>query len=458
MIIPDPIAPKPSRSNPRVLVVDDEKNIRATLTMCLESIGCEAVAVANGAAAMSEMARGVFELAFVDLRLARESGLDLIPRLLSANSSMAIVMVTAFADFDTAVQAVRRGAWEFVAKPFTPAQIRHLVQKVAEKRALAARLSDLQSQLASTVPEADISSLSGRMRSLVETALRVASTDATVLLRGENGTGKGVLARAIHAHSARAARPFVVVNCPALSDELLATELFGHVRGAFTGAVRDQPGRVETAQGGTLFLDEIGDISPIIQAKILRFLQDREFERVGETETRRADVRLIAATNRNLEEAVAAGRFREDLLYRLNVIDLRLPALRERSEDILPLANRFLAFFGRGAGRHDLALSPAAEAALQAYPWPGNVRELRNAVERAVILWPASIIEPSAFPDRIAQTQTDSAILGGHFTLDRIEREHIVRVVASAATLEEAATILGIDSSTLYRKRKRYEQ
>jgi NtrC-family two-component system response regulator AlgB len=451
---------QPLPFRPRVLVVDDEKNIRSTLSLCLEGIGCDVVAVGGGAAALAELARRPFDLAFVDLRLAHESGLDLIPKLVAAHASLVIVMITAYADFDTAVEAIKRGAWDFLPKPFSPAQIRHVVDKFAERHDLAARMDDLARRLASAAPDPDHdpSSRSPRMRQALETAMRVALSDASVLLRGENGTGKGVLARAIHARSARAARPFVVVNCPTLSDELLASELFGHARGAFTGAVRDQPGRVETAEGGTLFLDEIGEIPQQLQTKLLRFLQEREFERLGETETRRADVRIIAATNRDLEEAVAAGRFREDLLYRLNVVEIRIPALRERPEDILPLANRFLGFFARTAGRHDLALSRAAEEALLAYPWPGNVREMRNAIERAVILWPARVIEPSAFPDKIAQTQLGVPTLGGDFGLDAIEREHILRVLARTSTLEEAATILGIDSSTLYRKRKRYEQ
>jgi NtrC-family two-component system response regulator AlgB len=443
---------------PRVLVVDDEKNIRTTLSLCLDGMGCEAVAVANSRSALQEVERGPFDLAFVDLRLGKESGLELVPRLLTANANVLIVMITAFADVENAVQAVKRGAWDFLPKPFTPAQIRHLVEKLVEHRDAGWRMAELETQLAALTPEADLSSRSPRMRLVVETALRIALTDATVLLRGENGTGKGVLARSIHAHSPRAARPFVVVHCPVLSDELLVSELFGHARGSFTGAVRDQPGRVEIAEGGTLFLDEIGDISPSLQAKLLRFLQDRAFERIGEQETRHADVRIIAATNRNLEEAVAAGKFREDLLYRLNVLELALAPLRERAEDILPLARRFLAFFGRNAGRHDLDFSRAAEEAMQAYSWPGNVRELRNAVERAVILWPARIVEPGAFPDKIAQAQRRAPVLGGDFTVEGIEREHILRVLGRTGTLEEAAAILGIDSSTLYRKRKRYEQ
>jgi NtrC-family two-component system response regulator AlgB len=248
-----------------------------------------------------------------------------------------------------------------------------------------------------------------------------------------------------------------VVNCPTLSEELLASELFGHARGAFTGAIRDQAGRVEMAQAGTLFLDEIGEISPGLQAKLLRFLQERRFERVGENKTRHVDVRVLAATNRNLEADVQSGRFREDLLYRLNVIEVQTPPLRERSEDIVRLARRFLEFFARATRRVTPELSVAAEQALLAYSWPGNVRELRNAIERAVILWPAQVMEPQAFPERIAAHAAAGPQLGGDFTLDTIEREHILRVLARTATQEEAAQILGIDSSTLWRKRKKYE-
>jgi len=267
-----------------------------------------------------------------------------------------------------------------------------------------------------------------------------------------------VLARALHAQSPRRPHPFVVVNCPTLSEELLASELFGHAKGAFTGAVRDQAGRVEAAQNGTLFLDEIGEISPGLQAKLLRFLQDKEFERVGETLTRRADVRVVAATNRDLESDVKNGRFREDLLYRLNVIELHIPPLRERPEDLLPLAHKFLTFFARSARRPTQELSATAAAALQSYGWPGNIRELRNAIERAVILWPAQVIEPAAFPERIAAQSVLSPRLGGDFTLEAIEREHILQVIAHTPTLEDAARILGIDSSTLWRKRKRYDE
>jgi NtrC-family two-component system response regulator AlgB len=266
------------------------------------------------------------------------------------------------------------------------------------------------------------------------------------------------MARWLHAQSHRAGGPFMVISCPTLSEELLASELFGHARGAFTGATRDREGRLEAAQGGTVFLDEVSDISPALQANLLRFLQEKQFERLGENRTRRADVRIVGATNRNLEEEVKAGRFREDLFFRLNVVQIILPPLRERREDIPLLARRFLDFFARQARRPTPELSTAAFDALLSYAWPGNIRELRNVLERAVILWPAQIIEPEALPEQIVSQASAAPVLGGHFSLEQIEREHLLKVLTRTATLEEAAHILGIDPSTLWRKRKKYEE
>jgi len=440
-----------------VLIIDDEKNIRVTLATCLESMTCQVTAVASPDAALAALARQPFDLTFLDLRLGQENGLDLIPKLLAVAPDLAIVIITAYATVDTAVEAIKRGAKDYLSKPFTPAQIRHLVGRLAEQRHLTTRIRDLEARLQEAVPEVDIETTSPKMRAVFDVLARIAPTDAPVLLRGENGTGKGVAARLLHMQSARSAKPFVTVNCPTLSEELLASELFGHIRGAFTGAVRDQPGRVEMADGGTLFLDEIGEIAPGLQAKLLQFLQDKQFERLGENKTRYADVRVIAATNRDLETDIKIGRFREDLLYRLNVIEVTLPPLRERPEDILRLARWFLAFFARGARRLPPELSPTAEQTLLTYAWPGNVRELRNAIERAVILWPAQMIEPSAFPERIASHAALGPQLGGDYTLEGIEREHLLRVLARTSTLEEAAQVLGIDASTLWRKRKKYE-
>ncbi len=439
----------------RVLVVDDEKNIRATLALCLEGLGCHVAQAASGAAALEAARLEAFDLAFCDLRLAQESGLDLVPRLLAERPGLEVVVITAYATVDTAVEAMRRGAKDYLPKPFSPAQIAHLVERARERRALERRLLDLETRLEQAEPEVTLDTASPRMQAVLEVIGRAAAHDVSVLLRGEHGTGKGVLARLIHSRSPRRDRPFVVVNCPTLSEELLASELFGHARGAFTGAVKDQEGRVEAAEGGTVFLDEIGEISPGLQAKLLRFLQEKRFERIGENRTRSADVRIVAATNRDLEAEMKAGRFREDLLYRLNVVEVTVPPLRERAEDVLPLARRFVAFFARQARRAPPELSPAAERSLSAYPWPGNVRELRNAIERALILASGQVLEPESFPERIA-SQPTTPVLGGDFTAEEIEREHVLRVLARAPTLEDAARILGVDASTLWRKRRKW--
>ncbi|MGN6720470.1 MAG: sigma-54-dependent transcriptional regulator [Candidatus Binatia bacterium] len=450
--------PSPRPEKLRVLVVDDEKNIRTTLSLCLEQLGCDVSAVSSWQGALQAIAKHPYELAFLDIRLGEANGLDLIPKLLADCPNLSIVVMTAYATIDSAVAAVKRGAIDYLPKPFQPAQIRHVMDQCMQARELRRQLTDLENRLSEAAPEVELESDSANVRVVLETARRAAASDAAILLRGESGTGKTVLARMMHSLSPRSTRPFVVVNCPTLSEELLASELFGHSRGAFTGAVRDQPGRVEVAEGGTLFLDEIGDISPALQAKLLRFLEAKEFERLGENQTRRANVRTIAATNRDIEDHVRRGLFREDLLYRLNVITLQLPALRERPEDILRLARRFLFFFAKSARRRPQELSKAAEQALRSYSWPGNIRELRNAIERAAILWPAQTIEPEAFPAHISgQTKAITAQLGSDMTLEAIEREHISRVMARTSTLDEAAAILGIDASTLWRKRKKYE-
>jgi NtrC-family two-component system response regulator AlgB len=439
----------------RVLIVDDEKNIRTTLGVCLESIGCQVAQASTSEAALEALRHAPFDLAFLDLRLGQESGLDLLPRLLAERPGLDVVMITAYATFDTAVEAVKRGAADYVPKPFTPSQVRLIVERLAARRAEAATRTELESRLAEAAPDITLETGSPRMRAVLDVVQRAALSEAPVLLRGENGTGKGVLARALHAGSQRLGRPFVVVNCPTLTDELLASELFGHAKGSFTGAVRDQPGRVEAAEGGTVFLDEIGEISPGLQSKLLRFLQEKVFERVGESRTRTADVRVVAATNRDLEAEVKTGRFREDLLYRLNVVEVTVPPLRERPEDILPLAHRFLSFFAAGSKRPVPTLSEEASRALLAYPWPGNVRELRNVMERAVILSSVQVLEVENLPDRLQAQVSVVPVLGGSFSADEIEREHLLRVLAWAPTMEEAARILGIDTSTLWRKRKK---
>jgi NtrC-family two-component system response regulator AlgB len=296
-----------------ILIVDDEINIRKTLSVCLETEGHRVIAVSNFEDALSENARRSFDVAFVDLRLGTASGLDLIPVLLAGSPWLKIIVITAYASVDTAVEAIKRGATDYIPKPFTPAQVKLVVQRLAEMRSLEQRVASLQADLQRINPEVDLTTESPAMQRAIALARQVAPTDAIVLLTGENGTGKSVLARAIHGWSKRANKPFAEISCPSLSGELLESELFGHVKGAFTGAVRDHSGRIAMCEGGTLFLDEIGELPLSVQPKLLRFIQEREYERLGDHVTRKADVRLIAATNMNVEEAVRNHSLREDL-------------------------------------------------------------------------------------------------------------------------------------------------
>jgi NtrC-family two-component system response regulator AlgB len=438
-----------------ILIVDDEINIRKTLSVCLETEGHRVVAVSNSQDALSENARRSFDAGFVDLRLGTDSGLDLIPSLMASSPWLKIIVITAYASIDTAVEAIKRGATDYIPKPFTPAQVKLVVQRIAEMRSLEQRVAILQADLRRLTPEVDLTTESPAMQRAVELARQVAPTDAIVLLTGENGTGKSVLARAIHGWSKRANKPFAEISCPSLSGELLESELFGHVKGAFTGAVRDHSGRIVLCEGGTLFLDEVGDLPLSVQPKLLRFIQEREYERLGDHVTRKADVRLIAATNMNLEEAVRDHRFREDLYYRLNVIQIEIPPLRQRPGDVVHLAKRLLAFFGKNhhcAPRH---FTDEALDLLGRYSWPGNIRELRNVVERASILCHSETVGIEYLPEKL-RTPGERPPGDDLVSLEKIEEMHIRHVLASTKSLQEAADILGIDQATLWRRRKRY--
>jgi NtrC-family two-component system response regulator AlgB len=438
-----------------ILVVDDEINIRKTLSVCLETGGHEVVAVSNVKDALAEASRRSFDLAFVDLRLGTDDGLELIPALLAAAPGLKIVVITAYASVDTAVEAMRRGATDYIPKPFTPAQVNLAVRKVFEMRTLEQRVAALQEDLGRLNPAVDFSSTSPLMQRAVNLARQVASSDATILLRGESGTGKTLLARAIHSWSNRAAKPISVVSCPSFSSELLESELFGHVRGAFTGAVRDSLGRIAACEGGTLILDEIGDLPLSLQPKLLRFVQEKEYERIGDYATRRADVRIIAATNVNLDKAVEEGRFREDLFYRLNVIQIEIPPLRERPDDVVALAERLLAFYGRNNHRAFVGFTEQALQSLRRYRWPGNVRELSNVIERVAILCGNDRVGIECLPS-VLQPADSTSNIGDPVTIEKIEEEHIRRILATSKSLQDAADILGIDQATLWRRRKKY--
>ncbi|APR87490.1 Alginate biosynthesis transcriptional regulatory protein algB [Minicystis rosea] len=443
------------------LIVDDDAGVRQSLRLCLEASQARVLGVGTSSGALEALERGRFDLVLLDLWLGSESGLDVLPEILRRQPGIGVIVITAFATFESAVQAMKLGAVDYLPKPFTPDQVRLATRRVIEANTLKRRVSELEERLDETDVEGFFDSSSPSFRSFLQTAGRAAAADCVVLLRGESGTGKNVLARWLRAHSPRASAPFVSVNCPALSTDLMSSTLFGHRRGAFTGAVADVIGKVQEAEGGTMFLDEVGDLGSDTQARLLRFLNDRSYERLGEPKERKANVRLIAATNRPLEEEVRAGRFREDLFFRLNVVSLALPPLRERREDALPLAQHYLRFFGKNRRDEPLVLSSAAEQAILGYEWPGNLRELRNAVERATILAGGTTIEasdlgiPSA-PTTAARRTGAGVVIGADVSLEELEREHVARVVARAPTLEAAARTLGIDATTLQRKRKRY--
>src|SRR3954465_8505240 len=444
----------------QVLIIDDEANIRKTTAVVVDAMGHDSLCVENRATALRELSEAHFDVAFLDLKLGAESGLDLLPELLKINPKLDVAVFTAYASIETAVEAMRRGAADYIAKPFTPEQIRQVLARMVKTRKLEGRLAELESRLSSEAPTTDLTSVDPAVQKVFEVAFKAASSPASIVILGESGTGKSILARAIHDHSPQKDNAFVTVSCPSLSRELLESELFGHVKGAFTGAATETWGKVALAKGGTLFLDEIGELPIEIQPKLLRLLQEKEYERVGEAKQRQADVRVIAATNRNLEQAVKEGRFREDLFYRLNVISLHMPPMRERLGDLLRITGHYLEFFSAQCKKPVKAFTPRAAEAMQRYSWPGNLRELRNLVERAVILATGDLIDladlPEKMRDAVAASPDGQLIrVGGRFSLEELEGEHIRQLLAKTDTMEEASKILGIDPATLYRKRKK---
>ena len=440
----------------KLLIVDDERNIRRSLERFFQSLGHTVVTAEGGPQASEIIAAQPFDLILTDYKMAELNGLELIIEARRRQPSCLVILMTAYATVENAVAAMKAGAYDYVTKPFSLDQIQHVVERALELKGLQAENQALRD----TIDDAPLlESKSSSMKHLFEMARQAAHSDATILLAGESGTGKNVLARQIHRWSLRAQGPFVVVNCTTLSEELLESELFGHVRGSFTGAIKDKPGRLEAADKGTVFLDEIADLSPRLQAKFLRFVQEQSFERIGSDSVIRVDARIIAASNRDLETEVIQRHFREDLFHRLNVITLRVPALRERREDILSLAEWMLRAAAIRNGRPAMRLSSDAAAAIEHYRWPGNLRELRNALERAAVLSRTDEIGRDDLPDAMfreapATTPHDAAHHAA--SLEEMERDHIRRVLNETATLDEAAATLGINVTTLWRKRKRY--
>jgi two-component system response regulator PilR (NtrC family) len=436
----------------RVLVVDDDQSLREFLAITLSREGFEVETAASGPAALEKVAEVPIDLALVDLKMPGMDGLETLRRLKEANETISVVIVTAFSTTTTAIQALKEGAYDYLIKPFKVDELKLVVQKALEERRLRWENLRLRREIELRYTLGNMVGKSARMQEVFSTISRVAESKATILLTGESGTGKTLLAKTIHFNSSRKDAPFVAVNCAAIPHELMESELFGHVKGAFTGAIATKPGLFEAAEGGTLLLDEISEMPTTLQAKLLRALEDREIRPVGGTKAVHVDVRIIAATNRDLTQAMQQNAFREDLYYRLNVIAVGLPALRERREEIPLLVNFFLQKFAEASGRPAKLVSPDAMAALEAFAWPGNVRELENVIERAVTLEAGAVIRVDSLPDSVRGGQTqelyriefppDGLDLDG--LMERIERDLMRRALQRAGGIQSrAAQLLG---------------
>jgi DNA-binding NtrC family response regulator len=434
----------------RVLVADDEKNLRDLLVRELGRTGLEVDGVGDGEAALERLGAGGYDVVVLDMKMPRREGIEVLRELAASPEPPQVIVMTGFQEVGTAVEAMKLGAYDYLTKPAKIEELEILVRKAAEKAQLLRDNVALRAHAPGGAPFGGILTRSPRMQEVLRIIERVAPTDSSVLVLGESGTGKELVARAIHEHSQRAARPFVPIHCGALPREVLESELFGHEKGAFTGAVNSKPGLVELADGGTLLLDEIGEMEPDSQVKVLRALETGTFFRVGGTRPRRVDVRIVAATNRDLAEAMRHGEFRQDLYYRLNTIALHLPPLRERREDIALLARHFV---DGNAAYGVRRLGAAALATLEAYAWPGNVRELQHAIERAVILGKGDEIVPEDLPSEITGSAPPPPAVPAAGSLEGMERHHIVATLRQVGGHRgKAAALLEIDPKTLYRK------
>jgi NtrC-family two-component system response regulator AlgB len=447
------------------LVIDDDKTFRDATCLLIDGEGHYAEAAGSGEQGLGELKEGRFDAVLLDLNLGPENGLDVLEQILKRQPNLPVIIFTAQGNVKNAVEAMRRGAVDFLEKPFTREQFHLVLARVKRLYQLNQNIERLEREVKDSnaqSPEILLDSSTPLMTAVMDTLLRAAKTPASILILGESGTGKSVVARAIHQQSHLADRPFITVSCPSLSRELLESELFGHVKGAFTGALRDHWGKVKAAAGGTLFLDEIGDLPLEIQPKLLRLLQEREYERVGENVTRHADVRVIAATSRDLKKRVADGTFREDLYFRLNVITAEMPPLRQRPGDLTRFAEHYIKHFAGLCGRRIEGLSKEAFAAIRSYAWPGNLRELRNAIERAVIMVKGNTINLEDLPAELrgqgpveGNGQDATAQVGALISMERLEEAHLRKVLERTSNLAEAAQVLEIDQATLYRKRKK---
>ena len=449
---------------PSVLVIDDESGILDTLRILLKNEGFEVATAQGGKAGLEQIRSGIHDLILSDVRMPQVSGLDILNAAREQDPMTPVILMTAQASLQSAISAVNSGAFYYIQKPFSNDELVAILRRACEFRAVRVENKQLKQEIRRRDKTAVTRPIgkSKRFMELLKLAEHVAPTESTVLIQGESGTGKEVVARYIHNLSTRADGPFLSINCGALPENLLESELFGHVKGSFTGAVRDKQGLFAAARGGSFFLDEVGEMPPSLQVKLLRVLQEREAIPVGATEAIPVDVRIIAATNRELEEEIRRGNFRSDLFYRLNVIALNLPPLRDRRDDLLLLLEAFLQGMAQESGTEPKALSSDALDAVMVYEWPGNVRELENALEHAVVLSRGNLIEGGSLPERITKRRKEPLVAERSYrnpTLEVIERAYIMWVLqAEGGNKTRAAEVLGIDPSTLYRKLSRYEE
>ena len=441
----------------RVLVVDDEEPFRILMESELGRLGHAVQCVKSGEEALQALAAHDVDVVLLDLKMPGLGGMETLKRMREAGVTAEVIILTGHPDIDDAIQAMKLGAYDYLTKPARLAEVEEVLKRAAEKKRLQRENVALKRMVAQKEGPPLILGRSSAIRALLDTIERIGSSDANVLIRGETGTGKGLVARAIHQESHRSAQPFLVLNCSAFQEHLLESELFGHEKGAFTGAVHAKPGLFEVAEGGTLVLDEVGEMSPAMQAKLLQVLDAGDLRRVGSTRTIRVNVRILAATNKDLAQEVRAGRFRQDLHYRLNVINVSVPPLRQRKEDVPLLIEHFLHQF-RLPGQQAKLVSEEASAFLVDYPWPGNVRELANTIERLVILSPGPVIGPVDLPPDVREPQQALAEVDApDLPLIEMERRHIVKVLErTQGKKAEAARLLGIHLKTLNRKLKQY--
>jgi len=444
----------------RILLVEDDDSLRLTQAMYLEREGFQVTAVGNGAEALRQIAADQYQAVVTDLRLDEIGGLEVLAAAKEKSPETEVILITGFGSVDTAVEAMKSGAYDYLTKPVDPDDLVLTLQKACERRQLRRQVAYLKKEVAQEAGLGHIVAVSPEMRQIMTLVQQLAQNDATVLIEGDSGTGKELMAKYIHHSGRRAGGPFVAVNCGALPENLLESELFGHVRGSFTGAIKDKKGLFEVADGGTLLLDEIGETSPSFQVKLLRILEDGTFRRVGGTTERRVNVRIIAASNKDLGRLVQKNHFRRDLYYRLKVIPIYLPPLRKRKADIRPLAEHFVAYYTHHMGRKESSLSAEAIERLEAHIWPGNVRELENAIERALIFCQGQEVQPADLPLEACIPPIEEF---GHLditadlSLEAMEQAHIRRVLEHCQwNRSRAARELSIGYNTLWRKMKKY--